>query len=96
MRPWQHRTEAPSGRLSDGTYPVRYIGRKVDGHVPANEERVEKHSFSALTCSRKRAELIGEPRHPSQAVEPRRDGMLDVTEDIAVLMFTNHYILGKP
>lgn len=71
------------------------IGRKVDGHVLANEERVEKHLFSALTCSRKRAELIGEPRHPAQAVEPRRDGMLDVTEDIAVLMFTNNYILWK-
>ncbi len=25
----------------------------------------------------------------------RRDGMLDVTEDIAFLMFTNHYILWK-
>lgn len=37
------------------------IGRKVDGHVPANEERVEKHLFSALTSSRKRAELIEEP-----------------------------------
>ena len=48
------------------------IGRKVDGHVSANEERVEKHLFSALTCSRKRAELIGEPRHPAQAVEPCR------------------------
>ena len=71
------------------------IGRKVDGHVPANEERVEKHLFSVLTSSRKRAELIGEPRHPAQAVEPRRDGMLDVMEDIAVLMFTNHYILWK-
>lgn len=34
------------------------IGRKVDGHVLANEERVEKHLFSALTSSRKRAELI--------------------------------------
>ena len=41
------------------------IGRKVDRHVPANEERVEKHLFSALTCSRKRAEFIGEPRHPA-------------------------------
>ena len=34
------------------------IGRKVDGHVSANGERVEKHLFSALTSSRKRAELI--------------------------------------
>ena len=82
MRPWQHRTEAPSGRLSDGTYPVRYIGRKVDGHVPANEERVEKHLFSALTCSRKRAELIGEPRHPSQAVETRGERRVDSAEEI--------------
>lgn len=72
------------------------IGRKVDGHVPANEERVSKHLFPALTCSRKRAELIGEPRHPSQAVEPRRDGMLDVTEYIVVLIFINHNILSKP
>ena len=97
MRPWQHRTEASSGRLRRWDLSCSVLlGRKVDGHVLANEERVEKHSFSALTCSRKRAELIGEPRHPSQAVEPRRDGMLDVTEDIAVLMFTNHYILGEP
>lgn len=34
------------------------IGRKVDGHVSANGERVEKYLFSALTSSRKRAELI--------------------------------------
>ena len=71
------------------------IGRKVDGHVLANEERVEKHLFSALTCSRKRAELIGEPRHPAQAVEPRRDGMLDVTEYIVVFIFSKNYILWK-
>ena len=69
------------------------IGRKVDGHVPANEERVSKHLFPALTCSRKRAELIEGPGHSSQAVEPRRDGMLDVTEDIVVLTFTNNNIL---
>ena len=71
------------------------IGRKVDGHVSANEARVEKHLFSALTCSRKRAELIGEPRHPAQAVEPRRDGMLDVTEYIVVFIFSKNYILWK-
>lgn len=71
------------------------IGRKVDGHVPANEERVEKHSFSALTCSRKRAELIEGPGHSSQAVEPRRDGMLDVTEYIVVFILSKHYILWK-
>jgi hypothetical protein len=71
------------------------IGRKVDGHVPANGEGVSKHLFPALTSSRKRAELIEGPGHSSQAVEPRRDGMLDVTEGIAVLMFTNHYILWK-
>ncbi len=53
------------------------IGRKLDGHVSANEERVEKHLFSALTCSRKRAELIGKPRHPAQAVEPRRVRSID-------------------
>ena len=82
LRPWQHRTEAPSGRLSDGTYPVRYIGRKVDGHVPANEERVEKHLFSALTCSRKRAELIEGPGHSSQAVEPCREHCVDSAQEI--------------
>lgn len=54
------------------------IGRKVDGHVLANEERVEKHSFSALTCSRKRAELIEGPGHSPQAVEPRGDRSIDV------------------
>ena len=46
------------------------IGRKVDGHVPANGEGVSKHLFPALTSSRKRAELIEGPRHPAQAVEP--------------------------
>ena len=54
------------------------IGRKVDGHVPANEERVEKHLFSALTCSRNRAELIEGLRHPAQAVEPCGDGVFAV------------------
>lgn len=54
------------------------IGRKVDGHVLANEERVEKHSFSALTCSRKRAELIEGPGHSSQAVEPRGNNIIIV------------------
>ena len=54
------------------------IGRKVDGHVPANEERVEKHLFSALTSSRKRAELIEGPGHSSQAVEPCRVRSIDV------------------
>ena len=71
------------------------IGRKVDGHVPANGEGVSKHLFPALTSSRKRAELIEGPRHPAQAVEPRRDGMLDVTEYIVVFAFSNHYILLK-
>lgn len=71
------------------------IGRKVDGHVPANGEGVSKHLFSALTSSRKRAELIGEPRHPAQAVEPRRDGMFDVTKYIVVFIFSNRYILQK-
>ncbi len=47
------------------------IGRKVDGHVPANGEGVSKHLFPALTSSRKRAELIEGPGHSSQAVEPR-------------------------
>lgn len=70
------------------------IGRKVDGHVLANEERVEKHSFSALTCSRKRAELIEGPGHSSQAVEPCRDGLFDVTEYIVVFyIFKKLYIV---
>ena len=47
------------------------IGRKLDGHVAANEERVEKHLLSALTCSRKRAELIEGLRHSAQVVKPR-------------------------
>ena len=72
------------------------IGRKLDGHVSANEERVEKHLFSASTSSRKRAELIGELRHPAQAVEPRGNGMSDVTENIVDAKFIHHYILWKP
>lgn len=54
------------------------IGRKVDGHVPANGEGVSKHSFPALTSSRKRAELIEGPRHPAQAVEPRGNNIIIV------------------